>query len=194
MRAEFLSWALWLKWVDWLGTSLFISGLKLWTFLNRIGILVCIIEHLKFSFTDLFLPFFDLFEFFCHNLSGRISFFVEPFKIHDNVLNVALKIGSHLLLFFELFSALIELFLQFFFLFTGQTMHMVFNLLNVSGNLDLKVSVLGSQFDNFSFKNRSFVSEVNFLLIKFLNCVTMVNGFLKAGNLLSQMLVVRIRL
>ena len=63
-------------------------------------------------------------------------------------------------------------------------MHMVFNLLNVSGNFDLKVSVLGSKFDDFPFKDCSFVSEIDLLLIKFLDCIAMVNGFLETGNLL----------
>ena len=73
-------------------------------------------------------------------------------------------------------------------------MHVIFNLLNVSWNLYLKVSVLCSQFDDFSLKNRSLVSEVDFLLIKFLDSVTVVNRFLKTCDFLLQMLIVWIRL
>ncbi len=73
-------------------------------------------------------------------------------------------------------------------------MHVIFYLLNVSWNLYLEVSILCSQFYDFSLKNCSFVSKVYLLLIKFLNSVTVIDRFLKASNLLLQMLVVWIGL
>lgn len=71
-------------------------------------------------------------------------------------------------------------------------MYVTFYLLNASWNFDLQVSVFGSKFNDFSLKNCGFVSEVDFLLIEFLYCSTMIDGLFEVCDLLFKMLVVRI--
>lgn len=73
-------------------------------------LLVAISHLLEFGLVYSSFSVFDLLKLFGDDLSCGISFFIEPFEVHNYVLDVALQVGSHLFLLFELFSALIQFF------------------------------------------------------------------------------------
>ena len=57
-------------------------------------------------------------------------------------------------------------------------MHMILNTLYTSGYFNFEISIFSSKFNNFTLKNRDFISKVNFLIVKLFDSCTMINRFL----------------